>query len=1039
MGAVYLAEQIAVGNRPVALKVLSRKLLDDPDFLQRFQNEAASTGRIRHPNVVTIYESGQADDGTPYIAMEFLEGQSLRQALTRRGALPVPEVAEILQQAARGLNAAHKLGIIHRDLKPDNIFLTYPDDDTVAPVSPPASRVSPPANVQVKIVDFGIAKLRESGAHTQTGMVLGTPAYMSFEQASGLRSDELDARSDVYSLGVVVYEMLTGRTPFHSDTPVGYLRMHMQEDPPPFRAVKPDLPALPRLESVVMRALTKDRNQRYGSVLEFARELTSAAQPWPAAQSPVPILPTQIVPPALPKPRHLPAVTGSSSRVKFVVLGLVLLAIIAAGILHFFERAVKPHPSAMTGPAKVNPKDGLKYVWIPPGSFQMGCSPGDTECLDDEKPAHQVTIGKGFWLGQTEVTVGAYKRFAGGTGRGMPETQTSNPGWSNEQMPIVNVIWDDAEAYCAWAGGRLPTEAEWEYAARGGSTQARYGSLDEVAWYSENNGRQMHPVGQKRPNGFWLYDVLGNALEWVNDWYDENYYQSSPSQDPSGPMSGTKHVLRGGDWSGGPWFVRVSDRGRGVPGNRDVSSGVRCVVEMFPPSAPQKEIPLRGVSAPAIGTLRENPKDGLKYVWIPPGSFQMGCSPGDSECDGSEKPSNQVTIAGGFWLGQTEATVGAYKRFVGQTGNVMPAAPPDLNRGWGNDQMPMVNVSWNDAQAYCAWAGSRLPTEAEWEYAARGGNTQARYGLIDEVAWFGKNSGGQTHPVGEKRPNVFGLYDMLGNVWEWVNDWYDKTQDTSGPLSGTLRVVRGGSCFSYPSSVRVSARSGSLPSERKDDGGFRCVWDIAGQKDAQNQQPPEPAPQPPDTKAQLAEKHVLKGDALFSKADLKGAIAEYRTAMRLKPDVANARGLRGLELEYDGNIDGAIAEYREMVRLGPNDPRAHFGLGVNLGLKGDWGGEITEEREAIRLRPDYADAHFNLGLALGEKGDLDGAISEFRMAIRLKADYAMAHNALGWALEQKGELQPALEEYRQAYELAPKNPTVRGDYEKLVKRMNPQP
>ena len=232
---------------------------------------------------------------------------------SRGGArLPVPEVAEILQQAARGLNAAHKLGIIHRDLKPDNIFLTYPDDESVARVSPPANApvsptggatVSPPANVQVKIVDFGIAKLRESGAHTQTGMVLGTPAYMSFEQASGMRSDELDARSDIYSLGVVVYEMLTGRTPFHSDTPVGYLRMHMQEDPPPFRAVKPDLPALPQLESVVMKALTKDRNQRYGSVLEFAREFMAAAQPSPRAEAPVPPASTRIVsPPAAAKP-----------------------------------------------------------------------------------------------------------------------------------------------------------------------------------------------------------------------------------------------------------------------------------------------------------------------------------------------------------------------------------------------------------------------------------------------------------------------------------------------------------------------------------------------------------------------------------------------------------------------------------------------------------------------------------------------------------------------------------------------------------------
>ena len=189
--------------------------LDDPDFLQRFQNEAASTGRIHHPNVVTIYESGQADDGTPYIAMEFLEGESLRQALSRRGQLPVPEVAEILQQAARGLNAAHKLGIIHRDLKPDNIFLTYPDDVGATLVVAPGRAQGPPLQPVVgKLVDFGIAKLRESASHTQTGMVLGTPAYMSFEQASGMRSDELDARSDTYSLGVVVYEMLTGRTPF---------------------------------------------------------------------------------------------------------------------------------------------------------------------------------------------------------------------------------------------------------------------------------------------------------------------------------------------------------------------------------------------------------------------------------------------------------------------------------------------------------------------------------------------------------------------------------------------------------------------------------------------------------------------------------------------------------------------------------------------------------------------------------------------------------------------------------------------------------
>ena len=619
MGAVFLAEQIAVGNRPVAVKVLSRKLLDDPDFLQRFQNEAASTGRIHHPNVVTIYESGQADDGTPYIAMEFLEGESLRQALARRGALPVAEVAEILQQTARGLNAAHKLGIIHRDLKPDNIFLTYPDDDSVAPAAAEVgarhgvplrpvdgtvavASVSPPANVVVKIVDFGIAKLRESGMHTQTGTVLGTPSYMSFEQASGMRSDELDARSDIYSLGVVVYEMLTGRPPFHSDTPVGYLRMHMQEAPPPFRAVKPDLPALPQLESVVMKALTKDRDQRYSSVLEFARAFAEAADARKAVVGAVREPPlrdhdTMLQPPPTARPAisATPGVAATRSRlilwvgVPVAALLLVLGGWYVSSSMHppsgspiqpASVRTPQGTVSTAAGTLKVNPKDGLKYVRIPPGTFMMGCSPGDTECKDDEKPPHQVTITKGFWLGETEVTVGAYKRFARGTGKAMPKPPSFDPAWSNDQMPIVNVSWDDAHAYCAWAGGRLPTEAEWEYAARAGSTQARYGDLNEIAWSATNSGGQAHVVAQKRANGFGLFDMLGNVMEWGNDGYDENYYQTSPSQDPAGPRSGTLRVLRGGNWKFVARFARLSNRFGYFSFFRVDSIGFRCAGEV---------------------------------------------------------------------------------------------------------------------------------------------------------------------------------------------------------------------------------------------------------------------------------------------------------------------------------------------------------------------------------------------------------------------------------------------------------------------------
>jgi formylglycine-generating enzyme required for sulfatase activity len=213
----------------------------------------------------------------------------------------------------------------------------------------------------------------------------------------------------------------------------------------------------------------------------------------------------------------------------------------------------------------------------------MGCSPGDNECGNDEKPSHQVTISKGFWIGRTEVSVGAYKRFAAATGRRMPDPPNFDSGWANDGMPIVNVSWNDAQDFCTWTGRRLPKEAEWEYAARGGSTEVRYGNLDEVAWYDKNSGEQTHGVAQKHANGFGLFDALGNVWEWVNDWYDENYYQNSPPQDPSGPTSGQYRVLRGGSWFDNPRFVRVSYRDWFNPANRLTVGGVRCGGEVGNP------------------------------------------------------------------------------------------------------------------------------------------------------------------------------------------------------------------------------------------------------------------------------------------------------------------------------------------------------------------------------------------------------------------------------------------------------------------------
>ncbi|HWP45430.1 MAG TPA: serine/threonine-protein kinase, partial [Blastocatellia bacterium] len=218
MGEVYLAEQVRVGRRQVALKVLNRSCSEDPEIVKRFENEAASAGRIHHRNVVMVFESRSTDDGQLYVAMEYVDGQSLRDHIAERGPLPLEEVVEITGQVSAGLAAAHKLGIVHRDIKPDNIMLARDEDGSLV----------------VKVLDFGIARLSEPGAtgtQTRTGMVMGTPFYMSPEQAMGSTGDKIDARSDLYSLGMVVYQMLTGKVAFESDSWMRVMYRHIHEAP----------------------------------------------------------------------------------------------------------------------------------------------------------------------------------------------------------------------------------------------------------------------------------------------------------------------------------------------------------------------------------------------------------------------------------------------------------------------------------------------------------------------------------------------------------------------------------------------------------------------------------------------------------------------------------------------------------------------------------------------------------------------------------------------------------------------------------------
>jgi formylglycine-generating enzyme required for sulfatase activity len=218
------------------------------------------------------------------------------------------------------------------------------------------------------------------------------------------------------------------------------------------------------------------------------------------------------------------------------------------------------------GAARVNPRDGLTYIWIPPGTFTIGCSPGDEYCLDDEKPAHQVTIAKGFWLGQTPVTQAAYQHL----------TENNPSEFTGDKLP-AEVTWGEAERYCSLVGGRLPTEAEWEYAARAGSAGRKYGESNEIAWHFGNSNDQTHDVATLQPNAWGLYDMLGNVWEWTADWYGG--YKSQSQTDPKGRATGRDKVLRGGAWSIDPRFVGASIRSRGDPGDGRSVFGFRCVWE----------------------------------------------------------------------------------------------------------------------------------------------------------------------------------------------------------------------------------------------------------------------------------------------------------------------------------------------------------------------------------------------------------------------------------------------------------------------------
>ncbi len=572
----------------LALKVLREDLAEDKVFLRRFEREAKTLAMLQHPNIVRFY-GFEHSDGYVYMLMEYVEGETLRKMIAEKDVLMSEEEAlAILDPVCRALHYAHQMGRMHCDVKSANILIQK--------------------DGHVYLTDFGIARGMDMATSTMVG--IGTPAYMAPELIKG---QDPTPQTDIYALGIVLYEMLTGgERPFTGQratitgTTADKVRWeHLQLKPTPMSSFNREIP--PELERVVMHCLEKDPENRFQRVQDilFSLEQTAHIQPSKIKEKSIRAekLSKQPAVRSFEEERKgtqeirqnsQTAQPAQKRKTNFNGLGWLLAGLfVVISVILFIKqgsRTVIDTSPTLTAPAlgigstMISSKDGMILVYVPEGEFLMGSEDG----YGDESPEHTVYLDA-YWIDQTEVTNAQYQQCVEDGACSLPDETYSwsrNDYYGNSayaDYPVIYVNWNQASDYCEWAGRRLPTEAEWEKAARG--TDGRTYPWGEkspnanLANYNENIGDTTevgsYPAGAS-PYG--ALDMAGNVWEWVADWYDDDYYDASPFENPQGPASGFYRAIRGGSWYDIGKFLRAALRDDFDSDYSHPAFGFRCAL-----------------------------------------------------------------------------------------------------------------------------------------------------------------------------------------------------------------------------------------------------------------------------------------------------------------------------------------------------------------------------------------------------------------------------------------------------------------------------